>query len=51
MRSQPAAGGVDLAHNETGQQMGTRSDGGPTSWQAVIRGGQTVEPFREFYLQ
>ena len=38
-------------HNETGQQMGTRADGGPTSWQAVIRGGATGEPFREFYLQ
>jgi hypothetical protein len=42
-------------HNETGVALGTtRSDGGPTSWQAVIEpgnGGPNFEPFREFYLE
>jgi len=41
-------------HNETGLELGTRTDGGPTSWQAAIEptnGGANFEPFREFYLE
>ena len=47
-------------HNETGELMYTRDDGGPMSWQAIIRpgtetqNGPTVasfEPFREFWFQ
>ncbi|HRK67416.1 MAG TPA: hypothetical protein PKY73_07685, partial [Hyphomonas sp.] len=42
-------------HNETGEQMYTRADGGPTSWQAMIIAGDidgdgTDDSFREFYL-
>ncbi|MDP3460052.1 MAG: hypothetical protein Q8S09_12340 [Hyphomonas sp.] len=42
-------------HNETGEQMYTRSDGGPTSWQAMILAGDIDgdgkdDSFREFYL-
>jgi len=49
------------AHNETGEMMYTRPDGGPTDWQAVIKPGATgyagnavdsnFEPFREFWFQ
>jgi hypothetical protein len=39
-------------HNETGTQLGTRtSDGGPTSWQAVIEPGNGEPPYREFLLE
>jgi hypothetical protein len=40
-------------HNEREETFGTRSDGGPTSWQARIIGGNNpLEPsFREFYLE
>lgn len=31
--------GSEWVHNETGEIMGRRSDGGPTSWQAIIRTG------------
>ncbi len=54
--SEPA--GSTWVHNETGQPLGTRDDGGPTSWQAVILppASSTVnpgglEPFREFYFE
>ncbi|MFQ5399507.1 MAG: copper oxidase [Anaerolineae bacterium] len=37
---------------ETGQSFGNRaSDGGPTSWQANIITADTVNSFREFYLE
>ncbi|GHE20906.1 hypothetical protein [Halomonas urumqiensis] len=38
-------------HNETGEPMYTRNDGGPTSWQAAILPGDGSEPHREFSLQ
>ncbi len=38
-------------HNEDGTLMGTRPDGGPTSWQAVIRGSRPEDNFREFGLE
>jgi hypothetical protein len=31
--------GSEWNHNETGEKMGVRADGGPTSWQAVVRTG------------
>jgi manganese oxidase len=43
---QPA--GSTWHHSETGQQLGTRHDGGPTSWQAVILDG--ADSYREFVL-
>jgi hypothetical protein len=50
--------GSTWVHNETGETLynGTRTDGGPTSWQAAIltgdidRDGQD-DSFREFYLE
>jgi hypothetical protein len=46
-------------HNETGELLGMRDDGGPTSWQAVIDttsspsfvGANAVKPHREFYFE
>jgi hypothetical protein len=46
-------------HNETGVQLATRPDGGPTSWQAIIEPAgagspglpASAVPFREFYLE
>ena len=41
-------------HNETGNLLGTRHDGGPTTWQAVIEptaGGANFEAHREFYFE
>lgn len=43
-------------HNETGVQLYTRADGGPTSWQAVILPGDidgdgSDDSYREFYLE
>jgi hypothetical protein len=35
--------------NETGVALGSRSDGGPTSWAAVINNGS--DSYREFYLE
>lgn len=54
--------GAEWRHNETGVLLGTRGDGGPTTWQAIITGkGRTplhVDPddrlddsHREFFLQ
>ena len=41
-------------HNETGVLLGTRADGGPTAWQAIIEPGPTSPTFdahREFYFE
>lgn len=43
-------------HNETGEELGTRHDGGPTSWQAVVYGGDINgdgedDNYREFYVE
>ncbi|MFN7055073.1 hypothetical protein [Hyphomonas sp.] len=43
-------------HNETGEMMYTRADGGPTSWQAIILPGDidgdgADDSYREFYLE
>ena len=38
-------------HNETGVEFGTRFDGGPTSWQAVIETANPDSSYREFNLQ
>ncbi|MFZ2404499.1 MAG: hypothetical protein WAW41_05135 [Methylobacter sp.] len=38
-------------HNETGAVLGGRSDGGPTSWQAIIEPGNGEKPYREFMLE
>jgi hypothetical protein len=46
--------GSRWVHNETGAVMGSRNDGGPTSWQAAIlpqAGGAQFQPFREFFFQ
>jgi hypothetical protein len=50
--------GSEWFHNETGVKLGTRFDGGPTSWQAIIEVPQSSlsEPsadsaYREFNLQ
>lgn len=48
--------GSTWVHNETGVRLGTRSDGGPTSWQAAIltgdlNGDGTDDSHREFWLQ
>ncbi|MBI2876158.1 MAG: hypothetical protein HYY20_04690, partial [Candidatus Tectomicrobia bacterium] len=43
-------------HNETGEPLGTRHDGGPTSWQAAIltgdlNGDGKNDSYREFYFE
>lgn len=38
-------------HPETGVQFGTRSDGGPTSWQANIITANQADSYREFLLE
>jgi VCBS repeat-containing protein len=41
-------------HNETGDQLGTRHDGGPSGWQAIIEPGPDgvdFDPHREFYFE
>ncbi len=43
-------------HNETGQVLGTRPDGGPTSWQAAILTGDldgdgNNDSYREFFIE
>lgn len=43
-------------HNESGEELYTRHDGGPTSWQAVILAGDidgdgSDDSYREFYLE
>jgi hypothetical protein len=48
--------GSTWKHNETGEPLYTRHDGGPTSWQAMILAGDlngdgTDDSFREFYVE
>ncbi|HEX8474951.1 MAG TPA: Ig-like domain-containing protein, partial [Pyrinomonadaceae bacterium] len=43
--------GSTWKHNETGVPFGTRADGGPTSWQAIITTNPTSESYREFLLE
>ncbi len=48
--------GSTWRHNETGQALGTRADGGPTTWQAIIQPGTGAsdarfKPHREFYFE
>jgi hypothetical protein len=38
-------------HNESGQLLGGRFDGGPTTWQAVIQTPNVVDSYREFLLE
>ena len=38
-------------HNETGQTLGGRFDGGPTTWQAVIQTPNPADSYREFLLE
>src|SRR5688572_21214469 len=38
-------------HNETGQVLGGRFDGGPTTWQAVIQTPNPADSYREFLLE
>ena len=38
-------------HNETGQVLGGRFDGGPTTWQAVIQTQNAADSYREFLLE
>jgi len=38
-------------HNETGQILGNRFDGGPTTWQAVIQTQNTADSYREFMFE
>jgi hypothetical protein len=37
--------------SETNAPMYTRTDGGPTSWQAIIKTGDEAESYREFLLE
>ena len=43
--------GSQWFHNETGAQLGTRHDGGPTSWQATIEGPDRDSTYREFLFE
>ncbi len=38
-------------HNETGQVLGGRFDGGPTTWQAVIQTQNVADSYREFLVE
>jgi hypothetical protein len=38
-------------HNETGQVLGGRFDGGPTTWQAVIETANAADSYREFLVE
>ena len=38
-------------HNETGQVLGGRFDGGPTTWQAVIQTATAADSYREFLVE
>ena len=42
--------GTDWFDAVTGEQFPSRDDGGPTSWQALIEGRDSVESFREFAI-
>jgi len=37
-------------HNETGEVLGNRADGGPTTWQAIIEPNNGDKAYREFLL-
>ncbi len=53
--------GSTWVHNESGEELGTRHDGGPTTWQAAILppaiagdntvGAENVPDHREFYFE
>lgn len=43
--------GSTWKHNETGKGLGSRGDGGPTSWQAIIEPSDGAAPYREFLLE
>jgi hypothetical protein len=46
--------GSTWKHNETGVPLNTRTDGGPTTWQAIITRGSGTGPndsYREFLLE
>ncbi|HEX8722142.1 MAG TPA: hypothetical protein VF736_16020, partial [Pyrinomonadaceae bacterium] len=43
--------GSTWKHNETGTVFGTRADGGPTSWQAVVSTPNAADSYREFLLE
>ncbi|MGR8931873.1 MAG: copper oxidase [Gammaproteobacteria bacterium] len=43
--------GSSWKHNENGTALGDRTDGGPTTWQAIIEPGDGSEPYREFLLE
>jgi hypothetical protein len=43
--------GTKWKHNETGVELNTRPDGGPTTWQAAIINPTTNESYREFLLE
>jgi len=43
--------GSTWLHNETGQLLGVRPDGGPTSWQAVIQTADSAGSYREFLFE
>jgi hypothetical protein len=38
-------------HNETGETLGGRFDGGPTTWQAVIQTQNVADSYREFLVE
>lgn len=42
--------GSTWRHNETGDVLGNRADGGPTTWQAIIE-PVSEDPYREFMLE
>jgi hypothetical protein len=48
--------GSTYVHNETGEPLHVREDGGPTSWQAVVQPGDidgdgAPDDYREFYFE
>lgn len=43
--------GSNWYHNETSEVLGTRHDGGPTSWQAVIEPPGGTPAYREFLME
>jgi manganese oxidase len=42
--------GSTWRHAETGAALGTRGDGGPTSWQAIIQPPDASKSYREFMI-
>ncbi|MDQ3802566.1 MAG: copper oxidase, partial [Acidobacteriota bacterium] len=43
--------GTKWKHNETGVELNTRADGGPTTWQAAVIYPDKNEGYREFLLE